>query len=264
MSEKKFLTGAGLFLCSLIIFLPAGECAGSGTFSPGEELNFRIIYLAMPAGTAKLRVEENTKLDGVPVYHFKAEARSSTVFSLFYRVRDRVESFVDITTFLPLRFEKHLREGPRYKNDEITAFDHTNSSAETEGKKTSISEGTQDVLSSLYYLRSLPLDVGKSVFVNVNADEKNYRVEIKVLRKEIMKKWGKNINTIVVQPVIKDVTLGGIMKEKGNVLIWLSDDEKKIPLFIEAKVVIGHLNFVLLNYNPGEEQDDKDGFEKAS
>jgi hypothetical protein len=79
-----------------------------------------------------------------------------------------------------------------------------------------------------------------------------------VLRKEIVKKWGKRVETIVVQPVLKDVSLGGILKEKGDVFIWLTDDEKKIPVFIEAKVVIGQLSFVLVEYEEGETSGEKE------
>ncbi len=230
----------------------ASECSQPHPFRPGERLVFRVIYFAMPAGTVTLEVKETSKIQGVPVYHFRAEAKSSAVFSLFYRVRDRVESFVDIANLLPFRFEKHLREGPRYKNDEITVFDRSLNIAESEGREMEIPEDTQDCLSSFYYLRVQPLEVGKSVFVDVNADEKNYQVEVKVLRKEVVKKWGKHVETIVVQPVIKDVRLGGILKQKGDVFIWLTADEKKIPVFIEAKVVVGRLSFVLVEYEEGE------------
>ena len=272
MVEKKHLLFSGLFLSVLAgVTLAVAQGGPARTqfegqepepyvperseahpFAPGEKLVFRVIYLAMPAGTATLEVGETSQLEGIPIYHFKATARSSGLFSLFYRVRDRMESFVGIEDLLPLRFEKHLREGPRYKSDEVTIFRRSDNIAETEGEEMVVSEDVQDSLSAFYYLRVQPLEVGKSVFMDVNADEKNYRVEVKVLRKDKVKKWGKNVDTIVVQPVIKDVKLGGILEEKGNVFIWLSDDEKKIPVFIEAKVAVGQLSFVLLRYEQGE------------
>lgn len=251
MIRKNSLLLTGIFLGSLVFSHTASECSQSHPFKPGEKLVFRVIYFATPAGTATLEVKEKTEIEGTPVYHFKTTAKSSFPFSLFYRVRDRIESFVSTTNFLPLRFEKHLREG-RYRNDEIIIFHPSLSIAETNGREMEIPENTQDSLSALYYLRLQPLQVGKSIFVNVNSDEKNYRVEVKVLRKEKIKKWGRRVETIVVQPVIKDIGLGGILKEKGDVYIWLTDDEKKTPLLIVAKVSVGQLTFVLVTHEEGE------------
>ena len=256
MTGWKFPKLVRCFLSGLVLagFLNAGECFGheSCPFGPGEKIVFRIIYLAMPAGTFTLEVGEMTELQGVPVYHFIAKAQSSAIFSLFYKVRDKIESFVDVGTFVPLRFEKHLREGPRYRNDNITVFDRSRNVVLTGDKEIPISPDVQDVLSTFYYLRMQPLEVGKSVFVNVNTGEKNYHVEIKVLRKETVKKWGRRVEAVVVQPVIRMVKLGGILKEKGDVFIWLTDDEKRIPVFMKAKVTVGQLSFVLVDHEEGK------------
>lgn len=268
MTGWKFSRLVKCFLMGLILtgFLNAGACFGIGggegisspvcPFGPGEKFIFRVIYFAAPAGTFTLEVGEMTELQGVPVYHFIAKAQSSTIFSLFYKVRDKIESFVNAETFVPLRFEKHLREGPRYRNDEITVFDRLRNVVLTDDKEIPIEPDVQDVLSTFYYLRMQPLEVGKSVFVNVNADEKNYCVEVKVLRKETMKKWGRRVETVVIQPVVKMVKLGGILKEKGDVFIWLTNDEKRIPIFMKAKVTVGQLSFVLVDYEMGEISDE--------
>lgn len=261
MSGRKSIFFAGLFLIGLGFCCTASECSETHPFRPGEKLTFRVIYLAMPAGTVTLEVGEISEFQGVPVYHFKATARSSAVFSLFYRVRDRLESFVEIESLLPLRFEAHLREGPRYKKDEVTVFDHSRNIAKTGDKEVAIPEDIRCYLSSFYYLRMQELGVGKSVFLNVNGGKKNYRIEVKALRKEKVKKWGKSVETTVVQPIIKDVKLGGILKEKGEMFIWLTDDEKRIPIFIEAKVSIGQLSFVLVEYEEGETSGEQEASE---
>ncbi len=237
----------------LVLVLPSvTECLEKHPFGPGEKLVFRVIYLAAPAGIATLEVGGMSEVDGTEVYRFLATASSSTLFSLFYRVKDRIESFVDVRNLEPVRFEKHLREGRSYRNSEVTIFDRTRNVARTGDREMEILPGIQDSLSSFYYLRTQVLDVGQTVSVNVNADEKNYCVEVKVLREETVRKWGRNVRTVVVQPILRDVRLGGILKEKGNVLIWLTDDEKRIPVFITARVAFGHLSFVLVDYQPGQ------------
>lgn len=241
----------GVLALFLVLVLPSvTECLEEHPFGPGEKLVFRVIYLATPAGIATLEVGEMGEVDGTEVYRFLATASSSTLFSLFYRVKDRIESFVDVRKLEPVRFEKHLREGRSYRNDEVTIFDRIRNVAHTGGREMEIPPGVQDSLSSLYYLRAQVLEVGQTVSVNVNADEKNYCVEVKVLREETVRKWGRNVKTVVVQPVLKDVKLGGILREKRDILIWLTDDEKRIPVFITASVAFGKLSFVLVHYEP--------------
>ena len=236
-----------VFLIACTVFTVQGECSKSLPFNPGERLSYRIIYMAAPAGTAVLKVNEMTEIDGVSVYHFTATARSTALFSIFYKVNDRIDAFVDKKTLKPVRFEKHLREGTRYKKDEVMLFYPDRKIAKVGDKEIAVPADVQDCLSSFYHLRGQPLEVGKSLFVNVNENQKNYSVEIKVLRKDKIKKWGKFVDTVVLQPVIKNVKMEGILQEKGEVLIWMTDDEKRIPLLIRAKVAIGHLNFVLMH-----------------
>ncbi len=226
-------------------------------FSPGEKLTFRVIYFALPAGTVVMEVKKVSSWEGHRVYQLVATARSSSLFSLFYRVKDRLDSLIDTKTFLPYRFEKHQEEG-KYRNKETTLFDRDKNVAvtfdaeekETNPKGTSIPvpPDVQDALSVFYHLRRQKLIVGKPVLVNVNADGKNYRIEVKVLRKE---KLGSQ-KTIVIEPILKQVDLGGILKEKGGIYIWLSDDERRIPVLIKSRVVIGSLTLMLVDEKLGQ------------
>lgn len=228
-------------------------------FLPGEKLTFRIIYFALPAGTATLEVKEVITWGGHEVYRLVATAQSSSLFSLFYRVKDRLESLIDTKTFLPYLFEKHQEEGS-YRNNEITLFgrdknvavifDAEEKETNPEGVSVPVPPDVQDALSAFYHLRRQNLKVGETVLINVNADEKNYQIEVEVLKKE---KLGKQrLKTIVVKPILKQVELGGIMEKKGDVYIWLTDDERRIPVLIKAKVVIGSLTMVLVDKELGE------------
>lgn len=228
-------------------------------FLPGEKLTFRIIYFALPAGTAVLEVKEIISWEGHEVYRLVATAQSSSLFSLFYRVRDRLESLIDTKTFLPYRFEKHQEEGS-YRNNETTLFgrdenvavisDAEEKEANPEGVSVPVPPDGQDALSAFYHLRRQKLKVGETVLINVNADERNYRIEVEVLRKENLGK--QRLKTLVVKPILKEVKLGGIMEKKGDIHIWLTDDERRIPVLIKAKVVIGSLTMVLIDKELGE------------
>lgn len=249
-----------------------GESEGNlpaAPFSPGEKLTFRVIYFALPAGTVVMEVKKVTSWEGHRVYQLVATAQSSSLFSLFYRVKDRLESLIDTKTFLPYRFSKYQEEGS-YRNSETTLFERNKKVAvtfdagekETNPKGTSIQIPTdvQDALSAFYNLRLQKLKVGKSVFMNVNADGKNYRIEVKVLRKE---KLGSQ-KTIVVEPILKQVDLGGILREKGGIYIWLTDDERRIPVLIKARVVIGSLTLMLVDKKLGQRVGRKEGLKRQN
>lgn len=223
-------------------------------FSPGEKLTFRVIYLALPAGTIVLKVEEMISWEGYEVYRLVATARSSPLFSLFYRVRNRLESLIDVKTLLPRRFEEHREEG-RHRNHEIVLFDRDRKVAvafdvkegETaaEGVRIPVPADVQDALSAFYHLRRQELKVGEIVVIDVNTGDKNYQVEVEVLGRE---KLGKQeLETIVVKPTLKKAKLGGILEEKDDVYIWLTDDERRIPVRIVAEVGFGSLIIILVD-----------------
>ena len=260
MKPEKYLLS--WLIGAVILFLCQSEAVAviqeKIPFSVGEKLTLRIIYFALPAGTATLEVKAIADWEEKEVYQLVATAQSSALFSLFYRVRDRIESLIDTRNFLPYRFEKHQEEGG-YRNHEVTIFNRGQNVAVTfdvEEKELTLDSSlpvpadAQDALSSFYHLRRQNLEVGKSVFINVNADEKSYRVEVKVLKKEELGR--KRLKTIVVKPILRQVRLGGILKEKGDVYIWLTDDEHKIPVLIKAKVVIGTLTMMLVDKELGD------------
>ena len=87
-------------------------------------------------------------------------ARTNDFFSKFFEVRDRYESYMDTTELYSLRYEKHIREG-KFKRDEAVDFDQSAHRATYKDKVVPIPPRSQDVLSALYYIRALPLEVGQ-------------------------------------------------------------------------------------------------------
>lgn len=270
--EARLLGFAIVIVIALLGSPSQAEDPGKETPGPmvvGERLSYHVHYMGLPAGKAVIEVQATVEWGSRKAYRVSARARSSRLFSVFYRVDDVVESLIDTETLLPLRFEKHLREGEDYVNDEVTLFDHERRLArnwtltgtaggrgagsfpvpsswdEEGGRDIDIPEGVQDALSSFYYLRRQRLVPGKSFKVPVNADEKNYYVEVQVLRRERLGMRGRAVATILMRPVLKQVKLGGILKEKGDVLVWLTDDERRVPVRIQGKVLLGSITLSL-------------------
>ena len=186
-----------------------------------------------------------------PVYHLKTTARSASAFNWIYEVKDVVSSYVDMDYFYPIRFEKRLREGG-YNVDLFTDYLPDSSLARVENirytssmkiKKKSMYDVkvppySQDVLSSFYYIRLKNLNVGESVFLTNHEKKKVYDMEVIVHRKETIEVEAGTFKCIVVEPVVKGE---GLFQKKGRLRVWLTDDEKKIPVQMKSEVFIGDI-----------------------
>ncbi|HLO24600.1 MAG TPA: DUF3108 domain-containing protein, partial [Geobacteraceae bacterium] len=114
-----------------------------------------------------------------------------------------------------------------------------------------IKGNTYDPYSSFYYLRTLPLEVGKSVYVSMLDTKQLWNVEVQVLKKERMKTILGEVNTILIKPLIKSE---GIFERKGEIFIWLTDDARRIPVKMKTKVAIGSITATLVggNFQPAQ------------
>ena len=229
--------------CSLAVFntaLAQGTSSGARSFQIGERLVYEITWLNILAGTAVLEVGDGGMAGDRPLEKLVTTAQSSPMLTKFYRVDNRVESLVDPTTLQSDRMTFRRREGKR-KNDFEYTFHHR------EGTVTVIKDGvtetltippeTLDAISCLYHVRNtLPMKPGSSLTMNVHHDKKNYKLTVRVEEVETIEgSWGKSqtARVLVVMP------FQGIFLNQGNIKVWFTTDERKIPLRMKARVIIG-------------------------
>ena len=213
-------------------------------FAQGERLTFAVQYGKITAGYAVLSIPETVTWTPRPALHIVAEAVTHPFFETFFKVRDRIETFIDTEALISWRYEKHLREGG-YKADAFYLFDQHKQMMYEPDKATSVTvqAETQDVLSCFYYARAFPLNVGESIYIKVAADNmKSYELKVDVLRKEKAETLAGDFDCVVVQPHLK---YEGVFQQKGEVFLWLTDDERHIPVKIRSKIAIGSININL-------------------
>jgi len=224
-----------------------GRKVSNLSFGTGEKLEFKVRWGPIVAGSATMEIAEIIEFKGRECHRIISTAESNKFFSTFFKVRDRVESFMDKKGIYSLHFEKHIREG-KFKADRYVDFDQENHLA-VEGKDTiQVPPFVQDVLSALYYVRTQPLVVGNSLFVDNHTDKKNYPIEVKVLRKERIEVEAGTFDCLVVEPILQ---ASAIFEQKGSLTVWLTDDQKKMPVLMKSKVVIGSIATELKNYRLG-------------
>lgn len=231
------------FLLSMFLYVPAAM-----SFNMPEKLQYDLIWTGIKAGDAVLETRDN----GSHI-QFISTATSAKWVSVFYHVEDMAVSILKKESYngfiaTPQNYRLQIREG-KHKRDKEAVFSHSAGKVtyinhlKNETKDFDISNFTLDPLSSLYYIRQLSLEVGKSVFVEIFDSKKLYKAEVQVLKKETIKTPAGTFKTILIRPILQSE---GIFSRKGDMLIWLSDDEKKIPVMLKTKVPVGSIKAILV------------------
>jgi hypothetical protein len=205
---------------------------GNKAFGVGERLEFSVKYGLLPAGTAVMKIPEIVDYEGHPSFRIISTAKSNSVISVFYKVRDSVETIVDYDGIFPRKFHKRLREGG-YKADKTTLFDQKMHLAIAGNDTIPTYAFVQDALSSLYYIRTRELTPGSEILIDSHTDKKNYPLKVLVYRRETVDVPAGSFDCLVIEPVMR---AGGIFKAKGRIWIWLTDDQFKIPVKMQTEV----------------------------
>ena len=249
LRRKTFVTGvSGLLLgflwgVALLPFALANQA--------NEDYRYAISLWGIPAGHATMQTEELVAEDGRPVRRLATTIRSNDFISVFFPVRNQVDSLVDPQTLLPRHLLFQRREGGRRERFDVT-FDHVTYRVTVLKDGTSsvhsIPPGTHDPLSCLYFLRTMPnLVPGSSVYLNIHHDRKNYKVEVKVEAVEsISGPWGEveAIRLLAIMP------FRGIFLNEGNIRIWVTNTPERVPVMMEARVIVGSATALIEGWVP--------------
>lgn len=211
-----------------------------------EHLEYSVKWGLLSVGKATLSVQNIVEFAGKRAYNVVSTARSNAFCSAFYKVRDLNESWIDVRNLNSLGFSKKLREGHFYR-DEWIVFDYDkgrwlSGQAGRDGhysyKGGTIPSSVQDILSSIYYVRSFDLEVGEEIILDVNT-RKNWPLVVKVIKRQTVRtKLGK-FKTVLVEPSLREE---GLFIKKGKRLrLWFTDDDRKILVMMKVKVFFGDI-----------------------
>lgn len=227
-------------------------------FQHGEHLTYKVYYhfagAWIGAGEVNFHVE-----DAGNQYKMMARGKTYSSYEWFFKVDDYFESWVDKNTFFPNVSYRNVSEG-KFKVFDKTTYNQKNKDAYFERGRTSDNiddKGTlkmtnmmHDVLSVLYYTRNINFDnmsSGENFAVNVMLDKQEYPLAVHFLGREERKIKGNGKHkTIKLAP---QVVAGNVFKEGKGMKVWASDDQNKIPLYIESPVSVGSVRIVLSNYS---------------
>lgn len=216
-------------------------------FSVGERLRYEVRFGGIKVGTGAMEVLGIDEIRGREAWHTRFTVKGGIPF---YKVNDRMESWIDTQELHSLRFIQDLEEGRRDRERHYEIYPERR--VYVERPATEEIESVSDPLDDgafLYFVRTIPLEVGQTyTFNNYFRPDRN-PVKITVLRRETIEVPAGTFETIVIQPSIKT---NGLFSEKGHAEIWLTDDDRRMMVQMKSRLSIGSLNLYLTDLRAGE------------
>ncbi len=212
-----------------------------------QTLTYTVDWRFFTAGTATLRME-----NAHGEHRFLGSADSIGFAAVLYHVKDRFEAFVDPKTNCTLSLTKHTEEGFRRLETVITYEQARRKSVLAEKNLKNSTAKTQendtpgcvtDVLSGVYYIASQPLAPNTSLVFPLNDGGKTVSVKVNVQAREDIKVPAGTFKTIRVEPTAES----GVVKNRGEMWIWFTDDARHIPVQVKARMFFGTLTMKLQN-----------------
>lgn len=219
-------------------------------FRVGEKIVLDLDYLKMNAGQLIFEVLPFVEVNGRISYTFKVSIKSSSIFAYIYKMNNFAETYVDYETMLPSSHSVHIKESKQIK--EARSFFNwkdlsasywekriTDDGEENKKKSWKLKPYSQNLISTLYYLRAFQLEPGKSINYRVADAGKQHMVQIDVLKREVIKNDVGTFNTVKVKVQYKT---DGTFSQAGDIYFWITDDDRKLMVKLVSKIKIGSIH----------------------
>lgn len=221
---------------------------GQTAFGVGERLVFDVGYSFLVAGEAVMTIPRIDTVEGRPCYQILFTVNSTPSFSWIFKVEDRYETMVDVDALFPWRFSQKIREG-KYSRDFEASLDQRRHIARVGDKEYSIPPKVHDIVSAFYFARTLEYSTmrpgQKTLLPNFYKDT-THVLAIKFLGYQRIEVDAGKFDCVLVEPL---VTEGGLFKAEGRIIIWMTNDERKIPVKVSTQVAIGSIDSELREYS---------------
>jgi len=223
-------------------------------FETGEKAVYHATWNGMISVATAEVYTTPTVVDGRKVYQVRVEAKTSKVLDFIWRMRDTISSTFDAKVLMPSRFTFSQRENSRII-DTDARFDHEAKrwavNRQQVGKRPNIyhfdSSNTLDPITASYLARSTDFKVGDKLYFKVFGGKYQYLLELSVEAKEpVTMASGKTIEAYRIVPQIENITKKGYANRLNEAAIWISADERRLPIKLSSKIVFGSVYLELV------------------
>jgi len=221
-------------------------------FQPGEKMHYTLKWGVMSAGEATLEVHDMDVIQGVEAYHFVMTARSNSFIDVFFKVRDRIDSYADAGMNHSLYYKKDQHEGKTRRNIKVDFDWEKNESIyinfDTEPKVVSLIPGSFDPLAAFYSIRLLDLQEGKEFSKAVTDGQKNRTGILRVTGQKKITVAAGTFDTLLLEPDLQQVEGVFSKKQKAKIKLWVTNDERRLLVKLKSKAVVGSFVAELVSF----------------
>lgn len=229
----------------------------SWAFPVGERMEYSVTWEGIRLGAGSLAVEGIDTLGQRQAYRVALEMSGGPPF---YRVEDRIVSWIQPVPFASLQFVQKQKEG-NYRRDRriemdveegtYTRYDFKDGNYVANPAETAVPmpDGALDEISYLFFARLLPLEVGKRYEFERYFKEDGNPATVEVLRREEIRVPAGRFQTVVLRPEIRT---DGLFGEGGEAEVYITDDERRIPVRLTTSLSVGSGNLFLTGYESGD------------
>lgn len=223
-------------------------------YAEGEKAVYKATWNGLVAVATAVIYTTRTVVDGKDVYYVQVKAQTSRVLDFFWKMRDTISSTFTAGRLSPLHFTFNQRENSRIVDTEARYNRSTNRwvvSRRQVGKKTKKyefgSQHTMDPITAVYLARSVEYKVGDRLYFNVFGGRHRYLLELYVASKEpVEMESGEVIEAFRIVPRVRNVTKKGYAQRFNEAAVWISADERRLPIKMSSKIVFGNIYIELI------------------
>ena len=246
------LVRAGVSLLGLALLLPGAVAAQVAPiqlpvtlessapprvpFRPGEVMNYDMKLGILNVGSGWMAVQSVDSIRGAPSYYFSMGMDASMMFGTV-QLHDRYHSWMDVRTMASRRYIREIDQPgyESYREFEIYPEERRWARTDKNDDKTgvSLSDAPLDEISFIYFLRTIPLEVGQEYTFDTYFKEEGNPVVVRVLRRETKETSAGSFETIVVQPIFKT---SGLFGDGGKAELYFTDDANRYLVYLRSEV----------------------------
>jgi uncharacterized protein DUF3108 len=213
-------------------------------FGVGERADYSVKYGPFSVGSGVMEVMSLDTIRGLETWHTLFRVRGGVPG---FRVDDRMESWIDTRSLASLRHHQELDEGPNERERRFEIYPDRGTFVQNGQEPQPTVPLPLDDGSFLYFLRTIPLEIGQEYSFDRYFRPDRNPVRIQVLRRDTIRVPAGTFATIVVRPIIK---ARGVFSENGRAEVWLTDDDRRLMVQMKSHMRVASISLYLKSYRP--------------
>jgi len=218
-------------------------------FEGGEKLVYHASWNGLISVATATVYTTSEWVDGQKLYNIRVEANTSKVLGLIWKMRDTITSKINANGLTPSQFTFSQRENSKVI-DTVASFDRSTKvwSVHRDERKKGTKRyqfdqpnNTIDPITAVYLARSLDFKVGDHLYFHIFGGKNRYLLDLEVERKETIQLKSGSIEAFKFVPRIQDVLQEGYAARFNEAAVWISADERRLPVMLKSKIVFGNV-----------------------